>query len=116
MLGPVEASYERVVLSVSAAQGVLKLTKAEKDQRTEAAVSAAIGQVVAFERQLYGKRILCAEDMFDALDRDKSGAWHHPVASRVLVLRRSLLEFAGRLQGRLTSMSSRRAFAGLGLA
>ena len=82
MLGPVDASYERVVLSVSAAQGVLKLTKAEKDQRTEAAVSAAIGQVVAFERQLYGKRILCAEDMFDALDRDKSGAWHHPVASR----------------------------------
>ena len=61
-------------MSLCASQGVLKLTKAEKDQRTEAAVSAAIGQVVAFERQLYGKRILCAEDMFDALDRDKSGA------------------------------------------
>jgi len=36
--------------------GVLKLTKVEKDQRTEKAVSHAIVQVVAFERQLYGKR------------------------------------------------------------
>ena len=56
------------------------MTKAEKDQRTEAAVSAAIGQVVAFERQLYGKRILCAADMFDALDRDSSGACKNTVA------------------------------------
>ena len=66
--------HNDATLFLHALQGVLKLTKAEKDQRTEAAVSAAIGQVVAFERQLYGKRILCAEDMFDALDRDKSGA------------------------------------------
>ena len=36
--------------------GVLKLTKVEKDQRTEKAVSHAIGQVVSFERQLYGKQ------------------------------------------------------------
>jgi hypothetical protein len=68
-----------------ASQGVLKLTKAEKDQRTEAAVSAALKQVVAFERQLYGKRILCAEDMFDALDRDKSGACRTHQASTCLV-------------------------------
>ena len=67
-------SCRHTMAFVDALQGVLKLTKAEKDQRTEAAVSAAIGQVVAFERQLYGKRILCAEDMFDALDRDHSGA------------------------------------------
>lgn len=111
-----EALYERFVVSVSAAQGVLKLTKAEKDQRTEAAVSAAIGQVVAFERQLYGKRILCAEDMFDALDRDKSGACHHPAALPFWCYDAVCLILLDDLQGRLTSMSLRRAFAGLGLA
>lgn len=72
---PSRPTYNQAyVCSDIVSQGVLKLTKAEKDQRMEAAVSASMSQVVAFERQLYGKRILCAEDMFDALDRDNSGA------------------------------------------
>lgn len=49
---------------------MVKLTAAERNQRQEKAVSAALGSCISFERQLYGRIIRSAEDIFCAIDRD----------------------------------------------